>query len=58
MARPKKGSEKNATLGVALRISVDLRVALDRMASKHSRSISDEMRDALEKHVAREDKRK
>ncbi len=52
MARPKKGTEKNASHGVAIRISSELRASLDELAERNDRSISDEMRDALERHVA------
>lgn len=51
MARPKKGHELNATARLALRVRTTLRERLDALAIEHGRSITDEMREALETYV-------
>lgn len=53
MARPKKGEELGASTQIGVRVSADLRAKLDALADAHGRSITDEIRDALERHVAR-----
>ena len=53
MARPKKGEELGASTQVGVRVPADLRAKLDALAAEHGRSITEEIRDALEKHVAR-----
>lgn len=53
MARPKKGEEINATAGVAVRITPDLRADLDRLAERNGRTITQELRSALEEYVDR-----
>jgi NOL1/NOP2/fmu family ribosome biogenesis protein len=52
MARPRKGNEMGATMQIGVRISAELRAALEKSASRHSRSLSEEARFALEKYVA------
>jgi hypothetical protein len=52
MARPRKGNEMGATMQIGVRISADLRAALEKSASRNSRSLSEEARFALEKYVA------
>jgi predicted DNA-binding protein len=54
MARPRKGEEKRATAAVGARISEELRAGLDRVAKMNRRPLADEVRVAIEKHVARE----
>lgn len=51
MARPKKGEELGATAKVGVRIPPDLRAKLDALAEKHGRSITEEVRHALEVYV-------
>lgn len=51
MARPRKGEEKNATTQVGVRVTAELRARLDALAKRHSRSITDEVRAAIEAHV-------
>jgi hypothetical protein len=53
MARPKKGTEIGASAGVAFRITPELRQQLDSLAREHGHSLTDEIRAALERHVAR-----
>jgi len=53
MARPRKGEELGASTQVGVRIPAALRAKLDALAAQNGRSITDEIRDALEKHVAR-----
>jgi hypothetical protein len=53
MARPKKGEELKATSYVGARIPDELRERLDAMAEKNGRSITDEVRAALEAHAKR-----
>lgn len=53
MARPKKGQEKGASTHLGLRITPELREALDVVAKRHGRSVSDEGRIALEHYVHR-----
>lgn len=52
MARPKKGREIGATAGVACRITPELRAELDAIAERHGRTITQELRAALEEYVA------
>jgi hypothetical protein len=52
MARPRKGNEMGATRQIGVRISAELRAALEKSASRHGRSLSEEARFALEKYVA------
>jgi predicted DNA-binding protein len=58
MARPKKGTEIGASAGVAFRITPELRGKLDAMAREHGHSLTDEIRAALERHVAKASKSK
>lgn len=51
MARPKKGAELGATTQIGVRISEKMREALDKIANRNGRSISDEARCAIEAHV-------
>ena len=51
MARPRKGSELAASEGVALRITKDQRTGLDAMAKRNGRSLSDEIRVAIDRHL-------
>ena len=51
MARPRKGHEKHATEGIALRVSPDVRQALDEIAEQSGRSITEEMRDAIAQYI-------
>jgi predicted transcriptional regulator len=51
MARPKKGEEKGATMHLGVRVSPQLRDRLDTLAAKHKRSITDEVRAALESYA-------
>jgi predicted transcriptional regulator len=51
MARPRTGNEIGATAGIALRITPQLRESLDELARRNKRSLTDEIRDALEAHV-------
>ena len=53
MARPRRGAEIGASEGVALRITPELRAALDHLAASHGRTITQELRVALEEHVER-----
>lgn len=48
MARPKKGEELGASARIAMRIPEALRHRLDALAEQHGRSISEEVRHALE----------
>lgn len=53
MARPRKGEEKNAKAVIGLRLPPDLRACIEKLAQKHDRPLSDEIRVALENHCAR-----
>lgn len=52
MARPKKGEEIGATVTVCVRLTPERRSQLDDLARKHKRSLTDEVRAALEQYVA------
>jgi hypothetical protein len=52
MGRPKKGAEIGAKTQIGVRVSEGLRAALDKIAARNKRSISDEARIAIEEHVA------
>jgi predicted transcriptional regulator len=52
MARPRKGEEKGATTQIGVRVSPELRAKLDELARHHERSITDEVRAALEAYAA------
>lgn len=52
MARPRKGSELGASSTIALRLPADLRGKVEALAERHGRSLSDEVRAALEGYVA------
>ena len=54
MARPKKGEEKHAAATLGVRVWADLRDGLDRLAAAHGRTLTDEVRHALEGYVRRE----
>ncbi len=51
MARPRKGDEKNATAGVAVRVTPGLRADLDSLARENGRTITDEIRVTLAQNV-------
>lgn len=51
MARPRKGEEKGATTQIGVRVSPELRAKLDALARRHRRSITDEVRAALEAYA-------
>lgn len=51
MARPRKGAEIGAKTQIGVRVSEELRTALDKIAARNQRSISDEARIAIEAHV-------
>lgn len=51
MARPRKGAELGAVATIALRVPQELREQLDALAARHDRSLSDEVRHALEVYV-------
>lgn len=51
MARPKKGAEKGRSAGIALRVTVEMKQAIDSLAKHNGRSISDEVLAALEAHL-------
>ena len=52
MGRPKKGEELGASVTISLRLTPDRRIALDRLAKKNRRSLTDEVRAALDQHIA------
>ena len=49
--RPKKGEEIGATVTISLRLTPDRRAALDKLAKKNLRSLTDEVRAALDQHI-------
>ena len=51
MGRPKKGEELGASVTISLRLTPDRRTALDRLAKKNRRSLTDEVRAALDQHI-------
>lgn len=51
MGRPKKGEELGASVTISLRLTPDRRTALDRLAKKSRRSLTDEVRAALDQHI-------
>ena len=51
MARPRKGQELHAVTHLGVRVPLDLRKALDRIAAHNGRSITDEVRTALDAYV-------
>jgi hypothetical protein len=51
MGRPKKGEELGASVTISLRLTPDKRTALDRLAKKNRRSLTDELRAALNEHI-------
>ena len=51
--RPKKGEEKNTGARVAFRLTEDQRLALDTLAAAHGRSLTDEVRVAIDEHLRR-----
>lgn len=53
MARPRKGKELNASRQIGVRVSEDVREALDALADANGHSLTEEIRLALEKHVGR-----
>jgi len=53
MARPRKGEELGASAYVGARIPDWLREKLDHLAQLNGRSITDEVREALESHAER-----
>jgi hypothetical protein len=56
MARPRKGEEIKADATIGVRVSADLRGKLEAMAVRHKRSISEEVRAALEAYVRKQGK--
>lgn len=54
MARPKKEDALNARERVALRITPAQRERLNDMSARRHRSISDEIREAIDGHIARD----
>lgn len=54
MARPKKEDALNARERVALRITSAQRHRLSDMSARRQRSISDEIREAIDGHIARD----
>lgn len=56
MARPRKGAELGASEGVALRITRDQREGLDAISRRNRRSLSDEIRVAIDRHLEAEAK--
>lgn len=54
MARPRKGHEIGAKAGIALRIPLEIRAKLDEMAARRNRSLTDEVRAAIDSHIARD----
>lgn len=48
MARPRKGEELGAVAAISLRVPLGLRERLEALADQHGRSITDEVRHALE----------
>lgn len=58
MARPKKADELGATHYVGTRITAELRAKLEAMADQNDRSLSDEVRAALERHAGLKGRRK
>lgn len=57
MARPRKGEEIGAGTHIGVRVTSEMREALEAMAADNARSITDEVRAAIEAHVAREKRR-
>jgi predicted HicB family RNase H-like nuclease len=51
MARPKTGEEKRAFARIAVRIASGLRAELDALAVRNGRSLTDEVKKALENYV-------
>lgn len=51
MARPRKGQEMGATERVAFRITPAVLAALQARAERNGRLISDEVREAIERHL-------
>lgn len=53
MARPRKGEELRATRFIGARVPDELRQCLEQMAKENGRALTDEVRDALERHCKR-----
>ncbi len=51
MARPRKGQEIGATCRLAFRVTPAVRAGLEQMAARNGRSLTDEVRAAVEAHV-------
>lgn len=51
MARPKKGEELGESTQIGVRVPVAFRARLDALAEQHGRSITEEVRHALEVYV-------
>lgn len=51
MARPRKGAEIGASVHLGVRITAEMREALDDLARRNGRALADEVRAALEAHV-------
>lgn len=53
MARPTKGNEIRAHTTLAIRLPVDLQVAIKGLANNAQSSVSEEVRKAIAEHVER-----
>jgi len=51
MARPKKGREIGATQAVAVRLTDEVRLALDALVARKGSTITDEVRAAIDAHI-------
>lgn len=51
MARPRKGQEMKATTQIGVRVTPGIRERLEALAARNGRSITEEIRAALEAHV-------
>lgn len=52
MARPRKGEELGASKQIGVRVPPDLRERLDALAERNGRTITEEVRVALDAYVA------
>lgn len=53
MARPRKGAEIGAAKTIAVRITDDAREKLDRIVAENGSTLTDEVRMAIDAHIAR-----
>ena len=58
MARPKKGNEIAADTQLGVRVPADTREQLVVVASRNNHSLTDEIRAAIDAHLAKAEKRK